>query len=208
MHGFFSGLALFCALFGLLYFTTKEPPTQQEYAQTAQQGNAEAQFILGKSYFEGRGVPNDSYAAAAWYRKAAEQGHTRAQVNLGFMYENGWGVAKDYGQALVWYRKAAKQGNAEAQSNLGSSYANGRGVPQDYVAAHLWFNLAAIAGYSDSAKNRDFVARQMTSQQISEAEKLAREWRPDFSEAEKDRVKRFEEERAARLECGLLRRQI
>ena len=39
----------------------------------------------------------------------------------------------------------------------------------------MWWNLAAVTGDDDSVKNRDIVANKMTSQQIAEAQKLARE---------------------------------
>jgi TPR repeat protein len=98
---------------------------------------------------------------------------------------HGWGVPQDYAEAVKWYRKAADQGLPPAQSNLAGMYYFGRGVPQDYVRAHLWFNLAA-AGYTASetdrrdfaVKSRDELAKKMTSEQIAEAQKLAREWKP------------------------------
>ena len=57
------------------------------------------------------------------------------------------------------------------------------GVPQDYVQAHMWLNLAASRhppgeDRDDAVKNRDWVAKGMTPAQISEAQKLAREWKP------------------------------
>jgi TPR repeat protein len=52
----------------------------------------------------------------------------------------------------------------------------GRGVPQDYVLAHMWFNLSAARG--GSAERRDSILHQMTREQIAEAQKLAREWKP------------------------------
>ena len=58
----------------------------------AEGGDAEAQFILGTAYGEGRDVPQDFSEAAKWYRKAAEQGHARAQFNLASAYANGEGV--------------------------------------------------------------------------------------------------------------------
>ena len=45
----------------------------------------------------------------------------------------------------------------------------------DNIRAHMWFNLAALKGYSVGVKSRDIVAKRMTSQQIAEAQKLARE---------------------------------
>ena len=62
-------------------------------------------------------------------------------------------------------------------------YADGEGVPQDYVQAHKWFNLAAAsvpAAYREAlVEARDDVAARMTPLQIVEAQRLAREWRPD-----------------------------
>ena len=61
-------------------------------------------------------------------------------------------------------------------------YENGLGVPQDYIQAHMWFNLAAASGVADMAnratKQRDLIAGNMTPEQISEAKRLAREWKP------------------------------
>jgi TPR repeat protein len=70
---------------------------------------------------------------------------------------------------------AAEQGNAKAQTNLGVMYANGQGVPQDYVLAHMWFNLAAAQGDPNGKGLRDLVAKSMTSEQIAEAQRMARE---------------------------------
>ena len=53
-------------------------------------------------------------------------------------------------------------------------YYNGRGVVQDYTRAHMWFNLAAVAGDKDSVSGRDTIAAKMTTQQIAEAQKMAR----------------------------------
>ena len=49
------------------------------------------------------------------------------------------------------------------------------GVLQDNVYAHMWFNIAASNGYEDSKKARDYVESMMTSEQLAEAQKLARE---------------------------------
>jgi TPR repeat protein len=62
---------------------------------------------------------------------------------------------------------------------------DGNGVPKDYVQAHKWFNLAAPKYEASEAlrpetaiQNRDRVAAKMTPAQIAEAQRLAREWRP------------------------------
>jgi TPR repeat protein len=111
-------------------------------------------------------------------RPLAEQGNADAQTSLGAMYGKGEGVPQNYSEAVRLYRLVADEGNATAQSNLGLMYAQGHGVPQDYVIAHMWLNLSAAQGYEDAVKNRDVVAHLMTSEQIAEAQKLAREWKP------------------------------
>jgi TPR repeat protein len=80
--------------------------------------------------------------------------------------------------AASWYRKAAEQGLSPAQNSLGLLYRSGLGVPHDLVQAHMWFNLAATRGDQQAARNREAVAGDMTAQQIAEAQKLARDWRP------------------------------
>ena len=120
----------------------------------------------------------DYATALREWRPLAKQGNAIAQSNLGFMYGKGLGVTQDYAEAVKWFRKAAEQGDTGGQYNLGGMYYNGHGVPQDYVQAHMWYNLVASQDGKAAAKLRDMVAERMTPAQISEAQKLAREWRP------------------------------
>ena len=105
----------------------------------------------------------------------AEQGLVEAQYNLGQMYAKGEGVPQDYKEAVKWYRRAAEQGYASAQFNLGWMYRNGEGVVQDYVLAHMWWNIARKNGVADAGEFLNFLEKKMTSSQIAEAQKLARE---------------------------------
>ena len=85
----------------------------------------------------------------------------------------------DYETALRhWHRAAAEQDHANAQNNLGSMYKEGEGVPRDYVEAYMWFTLAAERGSKRASNNRDRIAKQMTSGQIAEAQRRARDWKP------------------------------
>ena len=87
---------------------------------------------------------------------------------------------RDYATALRFIRPLAEQGDANAQYNLGVFYDNGLGVPQDKVRAYMWFNLSAAQGREGAAAFRDLIARRMTPAQIAEAQKLAREWKPNM----------------------------
>ncbi len=64
-------------------------------------------------------------------------------------------------------------------------YAAGKAVARDLVQAHKWYTLAAArfppdeASFRDKAiRNADGVAARMTPEQIAEAQRLAREWKP------------------------------
>ena len=131
-----------------------------DIGRLALQGNAEAQFQLGIVYELGRGVPQDGAEAVRWFRMAAF---------LGVEVRRGRGVPQDYAESVKWYRAAAEQGYTNAQLELGFSYREGRGVPQDDVQAQKWFNLGFHSGE---------LAKEMTREQVAEAQRLATEWEP------------------------------
>lgn len=161
-----------------------------------------AQNNLADSYVLGLGAPQDFGEAFKWYRIAADQSSSYAENVLGVAYEHGFYVAQDDAEAFRWYRRAANKiyerpGNTwihSPQYNIGAMYASGRGTAQDYVQALMWFTLAIAFGDTkppaplgiklvDTSKytaleQRDRLMALMTSAQISEAERLAREWRP------------------------------
>ncbi len=116
----------------------------------AQQGDAEAQFWLGLSFAEGKGVPADDRQAVFWFRKAAEQGHAYAQFCLGLCCADGKGVPADDRGAVFWFREAAEQGHAGAQFGLGLCCADGTGVPADDREAASWYRKAAEQGLADA----------------------------------------------------------
>ena len=81
------------------------------YRKATEQGHAEAQYILGVMYAEGRqGVPQDYAEAVKWWRKAALQGYALAQFLLGLMYAEGLGVSQDYVLAHKWINLFAARG--------------------------------------------------------------------------------------------------
>ena len=150
----------------------------REWQPPAKQGHAAAQYHLGLLYANGQGVPKDDAQARQWYEKAAIQGHVLAQVNLGSLYDYGRGGPQDFKMAVKWYLRAANQGNDLAQQKLGLLYERGDGVQKDYVQAYMWYKLGAANGGKTGAMRRDELAVRMTSDQLTEAKKLAREWKP------------------------------
>ena len=80
--------------------------------------------------------------------------------------------------AVRWYLRSANQGNELAQRKLGLLYERGDGVQQDFVQAYMWYKLGAASGVKAGIVLRDALAIRMTSDQLLEAQKLAREWKP------------------------------
>lgn len=120
------------------------------YRTAAEQGNAAAQFAIGRMHQFGRGVTKDDALALGWNRKAAAQGNADAQYALGISYSTGRGVPIDEAEATRWYRqaaagfrRAADLGEAEAQYLLGHMVLHGRGLPKDEQEALKWFRRAA-----------------------------------------------------------------
>jgi len=148
----------------------------KHFRPLAKQGNAGAQWVLGRMYYNGQGVLGNDAEAAKWYRKAAEQGNEWAQSFLGYMYE----IRRDYAEAVKWYRKAADQGFIGAQFALGMMYAKGLGIlPLDLVLAYMWLSLAAAHGDETSLRERrDEISEHMTPDEIAKAQRLARERKP------------------------------
>ena len=151
------------------------------YRAAADQGFVDAEVKLGDMYFSGYGVAQDLKAAAAWYQKAANQNNAEAQFRLGTLSIMDYSLQRDSKLATIaaeWFLKAADQGHEGAQYNLGVLYSEGKGVSQNIIQAHKWFNLAAVNGSAEAIKARNVASAKMTSQQIAEAQKLAREWKP------------------------------
>ena len=130
--------------------TTQNEQALRKLQQSAENGDAQAQYRLAVLYHKGQGVPKDYGQAASWYLKAAEQGHAKAQLYLGLMYRNGRGVEQDHTQAAQWFMKSAVQGEGKAQYYLGVSFCMGTGVLKDYATGAVWLNRSARQGNSDA----------------------------------------------------------
>ena len=120
----------------------------EEVRGSAEQGEADAQVLLGMYYWFGQGVPKDYREAESWLRKAAMQGYAPGQALLG-----------------LWLAGRAERGI------LGGYTLEGRG---DVVEAYAWFNLLAIEGEA-AGEVRDATEELMTSAQVAEGQALTRE---------------------------------
>jgi TPR repeat protein len=112
--------------------------------RAAEAGDARAQGLLGKRYYEGTGgLAADPAEARRWFERGAAGGDSRSQNNLGVM-----DLAAHPADAERWFRQAAAAGNSVAQCNLGNVLWDGRtsGTP-DRDEALTWFRRAAEQGY-------------------------------------------------------------
>jgi TPR repeat protein len=145
--------------------------------KAAAQGHLDAHYHLGVILLK-RGEEE----GANWLEKAGAKGDLDAKYKLGRAYYLGTGVPKDYARAVEYFQDLANRGDPDGQCQLGVMYYEGKGVPQDYVLAHRWINLAASQASNDEGESirrlRDFLAKDMTSQQIAEAQESARNWKP------------------------------
>ena len=159
----------------------------EDTVRWAEQGDAHAQETLGRYYQKGHaGFEKNPELAAEWFRKSAVAGLSQAALALAHMYREGEGVEQDNVMAAHSYERATDETDhmhgepwrSEAQFHLGALYEEGLGVRKDYAVSYMWFNLAAAAGYRFGAAGRERVAGLMTREQVAEAQRLSREWKP------------------------------
>ncbi len=74
----------------------------EKLKKEAEQGNAEAQSILGYCYKKGYGIKKNMEQVVYWLQKSAEQGDAEAQLNLSVCYATGKGVEENMEQAVYW----------------------------------------------------------------------------------------------------------
>ena len=129
---------------GMTHYYPNNPNGSDEKAleffqKAAEQGHAEAQYMLGEIYSNNHGVAVNSQKSKEWYLKAAEQYQKAAEqenadadvlVKLGDMYYNGRGVSCDYEKAIEWYQMAADQGDIPARVRLNDYHLNDKAQRQ------------------------------------------------------------------------------
>ncbi|MGL4714286.1 MAG: sel1 repeat family protein [Shewanella sp.] len=91
----------------------------------ADQGDADAQFLLGLMYLSGRFMAQEVPSGLHWISLAAEQQHLKAQQTLADLSFEGKLIKRNLLVAEQWYLALSKQGNRWAQFRLGFIYASG-----------------------------------------------------------------------------------
>lgn len=148
----------------------------KELTPLAEKGDAGAQVILGKMYWQGQGVLKDTDQAVKWFKASAVQGNAEAQFYLGSFYLL---PHKDITEGVKWLRLSAEQGNQDAQWLLGKAYLQGdKELPRDPVQAEMWLLLAAKGNLEFYQNALRAAEGQMTPDQIAKGKALAEAWKP------------------------------
>lgn len=88
---------------------------------SAELGNLESSFFLGKVYMKGICLEQDFTQAVHWLTTNAAHENARAQYMVGVLYLNGGsGLRQDIPKAKQFLRQSAAQGDSDAQRELGT----------------------------------------------------------------------------------------
>ncbi len=127
-----------------LYGRARFEEARRELAGDAEQGNAEALYLLGDMYLRGLGGPRDELRARDYISQAHAKGSVAATFLLGRMYLAGNLVPKDEARGIAMIRDAAEKHHPPAQTLIGAWLSGGLlGYAKDEVAALAWFRAAS-----------------------------------------------------------------
>lgn len=158
--------------------------------RAAKSGNFDAQYLLGRRYLTGDGLPKDSAQAAKWFKKAADQGLPRAMEALGHLYRKGQDLPRDPGRAAKYYSQAAQYGLKWSQYWLGKLYFEGDGLPEDPARACFWATVALRAKLPDKERKtitslRDAAAARLDDSRLREVRGKAEHYKTKSWKQEK-----------------------
>lgn len=122
------------------------PPEQvqmllEQLTQTAEAGQAPAQYALGRLYRDGGPVEKNHLRSVIWLTQAAKQGDRRAMYALGKLYL----AEDDLSTAMRWFQQSAELGYTLAQYHLGKLLLES-GDADSNTAAVRWLTDAAEGG--------------------------------------------------------------
>lgn len=123
---------------------------QAKYSATlrsALSGNAESQYILGKSYRNGEFTDRDIQMGMDWLEKAVTQHHIEAIRELADVYLKREAGSHMQYKSLELYRSLADDtDDTDAMICIGRMFQNGWGIPTNKDSAYYWYNKALHLG--------------------------------------------------------------
>ncbi|HJX34470.1 MAG TPA: hypothetical protein VJ373_04770, partial [Desulfatiglandales bacterium] len=166
--------AVFSILDGFTDRNTIRSFLYDEIVSLAENGNMEAQTLVGEIYKErsviyGLRPRSNNDEAIKWFKKATESGYVLASYYLGKIYEGG----RDE-EAFKWYLMAAENGHIRSQNEVGKMYHYGRSVQKDDNEAFKWYLKAAQAG--DPEAQESVGSCYYYGRGVKKDHKIALEW--------------------------------
>ncbi|KAI7876672.1 HCP-like protein [Lichtheimia hyalospora FSU 10163] len=125
------------------------------FLKSANNGNAQAQFIVAIHYAMGLGVDISKDKAKTYLEQSAKQGFVHSETALGILYLED----DEYDRALMWLERAEQKGDPRALFRLGLLYKSGHHrryqtsattmatVKQDWEKTVHYFKAAAEQGH-------------------------------------------------------------
>ena len=112
----------------------------------AEDGEAHAQYLMGKLWRDGPLLTPDWLNARYWFTQAAEQGSEAAQYALGKLLLSNDSEVRDPDEGIRWLKQAAQNGSQYAAYRLGKLYLRGEQVPKDVPRALEYLIASAEQG--------------------------------------------------------------
>ena len=127
----------------------------------AENGDPDAQYLIGKLYRDGPVLIPDSVEAAAWLDRAARQGVVAAQYELGVLLLSDDPEVHDAELGVQWLEYAARNRNDCADYRLGKEYLKGEVVSRDTFKAEEYLTQSANTGnqYAQYALGKLYLER-------------------------------------------------
>lgn len=184
------------------YEAGKHAEALQILTPLANQGDPEAQRVIGEMYYTGNGVRKDAATGFHWIKRAADAGEKIAQYNLGYIAENGGIEALPKDAAITWYTKSAMQGYVPAQVRLGDLYAAGN----NRALAFQWYERAGFAGNQYAEQQAKRIGAEFRNERDAAVVKEMREKREQAArEEQEERAYRQAEARQAAIDARMQR---
>jgi len=163
-------------------------------------------YHLGLLYWRGLGGEVDKRAAVDCFARAAGDGHPGAQTAYGIALRSGVGVAKNNDAARAEFRSAAGAGDGEAMVQLATmsepdearrwlTRASELGyapamlhlsdflITRDPVESLSWlYASVSLAGDDAARKRAAALAKELTANEISEAQKAGRAYAKEITQ--------------------------
>lgn len=149
------------------------------WQNSAENGDADAQFNLGFMAENGQGMKRDLFAAAQWYELAARQNYPTAEQMLLAVQKR---ISKENEEAMLQWLPQAEAGDAQSQLAVSKILSLGQLAVQDNIEALKWLTLAKEGTKNDTVLRRiqrfeKQLLSRLNTEQIAEAAQRVTDWK-------------------------------